>query len=208
MQSIARMTGGQAFYLTNGIAAAMTRAVDDTAIVYTIGFSPSSEEQDSGFHTLRVEVDRDDVTVRHRRGYYGFGSPELRTTDSEVPIEDLVRSPINATSIGIVAIRERLPEGGTSTRMAVSLDDLDLEFVDDRWKGQLEVATLLVEPGDSASGIDVGELTIDLTDEQFLLTFDIGGYPLFRLRNDGAFLRIVVREPSSGAAGSMWVELR
>jgi hypothetical protein len=204
------MTGGEAFYLTNGIAAAMRKAVDDAEVIYTLGFYPGSDELDGDFHELRVEVRPRNVDVRHRRGYFGFDPPNPSDTVDGRTVNDLVVSPINATAIGLVASREAVTDGESATRLAVDLNDLDLAFVDGAWTGTVEIATLIVEPGAADAGIRAGNLDIRLTDEQFLDAIADGGYELFRVRNDdrGAWLRAVVREPTSGAAGSLWVELR
>ena len=212
MHSIAQMTGGQAYYLTNGIAEALEEAVEDTQVVYTLGFYPDASSLDRNFHDLRVEVARDDVDVRHRQGYYGFGDPDAPVEERVIPMEDLVTSPINATEIGLTAISEPVVAGGGegATRLMVDLNDLGLQFRDDVWVGAIDIATLFVEEGDRDAGMQVGTLTINLTNDQFLDAFDEGGYELLRLRNGQtgpAWLRIVVRELTSGAAGSLWVAL-
>ena len=56
----------------------------------------------------------------------------------------------------------------------------------------------------------VGNLTIRLTDEEFLDSSNEAGYELLRFRNgngQAGWFRVVVRESASGAAGSLWVEL-
>jgi VWFA-related protein len=212
MRYIAEMTGGEAFYLTNGIAEAMQEAVDDTQVIYTLGFYPDGGSLDRDFHELKVEVDRDDVDVRHRQGYYGFGEPGSTDLPRLIPIEDLITSPINATELGLIASPETVdadPEQ-SSTRLAVDMNDLDLQYRDDLWTGSLEIATLFVEEGVESAGIQMGKLEISLTDAQLLSASEEGGYELFRLGNGqsgAAWLRLVVREPSSGRAGSLWVEL-
>ncbi len=212
MRHIAEVTGGEAFYLTNGIAAAMQSAVDDTRIVYTLGFYPDDPEQDSELHELRVDVDRDDIDVRHRRGYYGFGDPGTRQIEGIAPMEDLVTSPINATDLGLIATRQPLfgRDGEYVTRLALNLNDLDMAFRDGVWVGTVEIATLIVDGGDTNPEAQMGNLTIQLTDEEFLAASNESGYELFRFLNgDGqaGWFRVVVRETASGAAGSLWVEL-
>jgi VWFA-related protein len=212
MNDIARMTGGEAYYLTNGIAEAINEAVNDTQLIYTLGFYPDAASLDRDFHELRIEVARDDVDVRHRQGYYGFGEPEAQVEQRVVPMVGLVTSPINATDLGLTATIDPMGslEGEAATRLMVDLNDLDLEFQDGVWVGAVEIATLFVEDGDVGEGVQVGTLTINLTDDQFLDAFDHGGYELLRLRGGqgGAVqLRVVVRELTTGAAGSLWVEL-
>jgi VWFA-related protein len=69
MNTIADLTGGRAFYNTNGIEDSMQRAIEDAEITYTLGFYPT-EEPDDTFHRLTVKVAGKGRDVRARRGYY------------------------------------------------------------------------------------------------------------------------------------------
>jgi len=211
MNNIATATGGEAFYFTNGIAEAIQDAVDDTELVYTLGFYPGPSALDDGFHEFRIEVARDDVDVRHRRGYYGFGG-ETRISEENLGqlYRDLVTSPTNATAIGLFANTDPIDEGTEyMTTIAVDLNDLVLEYVDELWVGEVAVATVIVEAGDENAEIKVGTLTLRLTDEQYGVARE-SGYEIFRLRSydrGAGSMRVVVRDPVSGAAGSLWVAL-
>lgn len=69
MNTLAGLTGGRAFYNTNGIEDSMQQAVSDAEITYTLGFYPVDEPDDS-FHRLTVKVTGKGRDVRFRRGYY------------------------------------------------------------------------------------------------------------------------------------------
>ncbi len=209
MNHIAGVTGGEAFYSTNGIAEAMTAALDAAAVVYTLGFTPG-DRLDADFHELRVEVMRDGVDVRHRAGYYGFASAAGDGTDSE-PIANLVRSPINATGIELVAVDQPLfgEETRYVTRLVINPDDLDLEYRDSFWRGAIEVATFTVDSTVTQPEVDVGSIEIRLSDGDFA-RYRESGYEVFRFVNGSGrtgYLRVVVRSGSNQAAGSLWIPL-
>jgi hypothetical protein len=210
MPQIARMTGGEAHYLTNGLAEAMLTATEDAEVIYTLAFYPDAVSPDDAFHDLRVEVARDGVEVRHRRGYYGFGIPDGSEESARVPAMNLVASPVNATGIGLTArtVPSASVEEGSITYLSADVGDLRLRLGEDRWVGSVEIATLIIEANGSDPRVDVGTLDIVLTPEAYQEAVAAGVYELLRLGSIGAgpaWLRIVVREPTSGAAGSLWV---
>ena len=69
MNTLAGLTGGRAFYNTNGIEDSIQQAVDDAEVTYTLGFYPA-DEPDETFHRLTVKVAGKGRDVRYRRGYY------------------------------------------------------------------------------------------------------------------------------------------
>lgn len=69
MNTLAGLTGGRAFYNTNGIEDSIQQAVNDAEITYTLGFYPADEPDDT-FHRLTVKVAGKGRDVRFRRGYY------------------------------------------------------------------------------------------------------------------------------------------
>jgi len=73
MNALAGLTGGIAFYNTNGIEDSIRKATEDASITYTLGFSPADDSLDARFHKLQVKVARKGVDVRFRKGYYAFG---------------------------------------------------------------------------------------------------------------------------------------
>jgi VWFA-related protein len=69
MNTLADLTGGRAYYNTNGIEDSIRQATDDAEVTYTLGFYPG-DEPDEKFHRLTVKVTGKGRDVRFRRGYY------------------------------------------------------------------------------------------------------------------------------------------
>ncbi len=69
MKLIAEQTGGKAFIDTNGLAQAVTEAVDNGSSYYTIGYAPNLKQYDGALHRLKVIVDGKYQTA-YRRAYY------------------------------------------------------------------------------------------------------------------------------------------
>ena len=75
MNDLAGLTGGRAFYADNGIDSLIEEAVEDSELIYTLGFYPSQESQDGDWHKLKVSVDRRGVSVRYRENYFASKTP-------------------------------------------------------------------------------------------------------------------------------------
>ena len=70
MDQMAQATGGHAFADTNGLAAAVSKAVEAGSNYYTITYTPSEPKHDASFRKIQVKVSRPAVTLAYRRGYY------------------------------------------------------------------------------------------------------------------------------------------
>lgn len=88
MQDIAQKTGGKAFYNRNNIDGAVLGDMEDGSTYYTIGYYPDNKNWDGRFRKIQVSVNRPDVKVRYRLGYfamdraaYGKAHPEQRDLD-------------------------------------------------------------------------------------------------------------------------------
>ena len=70
MAQIAESTGGRAFYNTNGLSQAVTKAIDSGSNYYTISYSPTNMKWDGGFRKIEIRVNKPGLTLAYRRGYY------------------------------------------------------------------------------------------------------------------------------------------
>lgn len=67
--SIAWDTGGYYIRKTNDFKGAFSEIAADTSTYYVLGYTPVSREFDGKFRQIKVNVTRDGVTVRARKGY-------------------------------------------------------------------------------------------------------------------------------------------
>jgi VWFA-related protein len=79
---LADKTGGLTIMNRNSIADSLREILADQAGYYLIGYepTPSTFEKESGkprFHSVKVEVDRPDLKVRSRSGFYGVTDDEM-----------------------------------------------------------------------------------------------------------------------------------
>jgi VWFA-related protein len=70
MQMVAEATGGVAYSESNDIASAVVNAINNGANYYSIAYTPPSPKYNGVYHKIDVRVDRPDVQLVFRKGYY------------------------------------------------------------------------------------------------------------------------------------------
>ena len=79
---VAHETGGRAFVGTNGISGAMKRAMTDGSTYYTVAYTPPPQkEKGEPYHRIEVKLNRTDINLSYRRGYYS--SPQQHPTSEQ-----------------------------------------------------------------------------------------------------------------------------
>jgi VWFA-related protein len=105
MSTLARETGGFFVENTNNISGGLRRAADDSNRYYLIGFRPDDKfferPNQPHFNQLQVRVKRPGLTVRTRKGFFGFAdtevNPAARTRQQK--LDSALISPFAATGI-------------------------------------------------------------------------------------------------------------
>ena len=87
MYAMADATGGHAFVDTNGLTKAVAEAIDDGSNFYTLTYSPASYRPDGKLHKIKVELDRQGLSLAYRHGYYADSpdSAKIRAPLSSAP---------------------------------------------------------------------------------------------------------------------------
>jgi VWFA-related protein len=70
MQAVAEATGGVAYYNTNGLKEAVGKAIENGANYYTLSYVPPNPAFDGAFHSISVKVNKPNVQLHYRTGYY------------------------------------------------------------------------------------------------------------------------------------------
>jgi hypothetical protein len=75
MDQMASDTGGQAFYNTNGLSAAVAKAMDAGANYYTLTYTPTDHNWNGSYRNIHVQLAGTPATyglrLAYRHGYYG-----------------------------------------------------------------------------------------------------------------------------------------
>jgi len=70
MEELAKDTGGQAFYNTNGLNDVLTRVVNNGTRYYSLAYTPSNANMDGKYRRIQVKLLKGKDTLAYRRGYY------------------------------------------------------------------------------------------------------------------------------------------
>jgi VWFA-related protein len=70
MDQLAKDTGGQAFYNTNGLNDALTRVVNNGTRYYSLAYTPSNSGMDGKYRRIQVKLLKGKDNLAYRRGYY------------------------------------------------------------------------------------------------------------------------------------------
>jgi hypothetical protein len=209
MLALSSATGGRAAYNRNDLDEAVREAVVDSEISYTLGFYPASDTQDGRLHSIGVKIAKKGLEIRYRKGYFARGSGVPTRQQLKKTMEDLLQSPINASSLGLTARVTPEPDRAGAYRVTfqVDLKDFHFERQGGRWVANAEFVYHL----NSAKLADakVEAATFSFTDDQLRIAMANGLAvdKVFEIAGPKDTLRIVVQDRSTGVAGSLLVPL-
>jgi VWFA-related protein len=83
MKDLADETGGRAYYNRNDIDNAVALSVADGSTYYLLGYYPEDKSADGSFRKISVAVNRPEVQLRHRPGYYAIDDVKVAKQKGE-----------------------------------------------------------------------------------------------------------------------------
>jgi VWFA-related protein len=69
---VAEETGGKAYYNTNDFTRVITDVINTGSSYYTITYATTNSNWNGEFRHIKVTVDRPDLHLQHRQGYYAY----------------------------------------------------------------------------------------------------------------------------------------
>ena len=202
MNTLAKLTGGRAFYNTNGIEESMLEAVQDAQVTYVLGFYPPDDEFDDRFHKLTVRVSRRGAEIRSRSGYFASRTTAL-ANPAPGDLRQVIADALDATEIGLSAgIRKDAENPGSYLiRCLVDLHDVHLEHANGHSTGTLLVGVY----GEGNKTMWTITHQIDIPDDQLAAAMSEGvlisrSLPVNERTHE---MRIAVQDVATGSAGSV-----
>jgi VWFA-related protein len=119
----ADVTGGRMVKDNNDLTLGVTLAATDQRATYTIGFYASDDQTDE-WRRIRVDVKRQNVTLRHRQGYLDVRRSQPQNW-SVKSWNYLAHQPLDSTAIRLNARSEAL---GSTVSVSLQIDAGDLYF--------------------------------------------------------------------------------
>jgi hypothetical protein len=84
LRVIAAETGGRALIGRNVFLPDLQKLIEEVSAYYLLGYTSTFAHRDGKFHEIQVKVNRKDVDVRARKGYWAYTEDEMRKA-SEPP---------------------------------------------------------------------------------------------------------------------------
>jgi VWFA-related protein len=206
-------TGGKAFFDSNDFAPAFQQVQHDTEAYYILGFHSSNPARDGSYRHLTVKLNRNDVKMDYRPGYYAPADfQHQKTEDREVALTEQLQSDLPATDVAVYlqALYFRLDSDKFFIPVSLIVPGSQIHSVKngDRDKANIDVAGQVK----NAQGIVVGnvrdnvKLTLDVAQQvqRKNIQYSTG----FTLAPGKYHLKFVVRENQTGAMGSFETDLQ
>lgn len=212
MQKLAEETGGQVFVNTNDITGAIRKAVEDSAVSYTLGFYIDSDSIDGKFHELKVEIKRKGLRVRYPTGYFAYEDAPVTRDENQKVLTTAVRSPIESSAIPVAARIERVEKPlPHSLSIFGTIDIHNVNLVQSGLIRKASVEVVTIEQDEAGKVVAQLGSTIDfrLSDENYAQYLETG-FPFHQYvepRADASTLRIVVEDTSTAKVGSLVIPL-
>jgi hypothetical protein len=87
MEQIAHDTGGEAFFGSNDLGAAVAQAINNGTRFYTLSYTPTNNTMDGSYRRIEVKLAEGKYKLSYRRGYY-TQDPKTAKEESAKRIDD------------------------------------------------------------------------------------------------------------------------
>jgi VWFA-related protein len=226
MESLARDTGGHAFYNTNGLSEAVEQAVEEGSHFYSLAYVPSNARLDGRFRKIELKV-AGDYKLAYRRGYYaenakfpvaeagtrkndalvplmGFGMPDFAQVLYKVRV-----APVVADAAGVVKESKAALRYGLD--FAITPSDLHLEAGPDGIRrGNIEVMLAAYDADGGLVNVFRKKSEIVLNPQMYAEVMRTGlqMHREIDVPENATYLRTGLMDLDSGKLGSLTVEMR
>src|SRR5216684_4075783 len=122
LSTLAADTGGKAFFDSNDFSGVFSQVQKDTSAYYILGYSSLNPLKDGKYRRLRVQVNRPDLRLEFRPGYYaGRDFGHLNRADREQQLQDEVAAELPETDVAVYAGTAYFRKDDAHYYLAISL---------------------------------------------------------------------------------------
>jgi VWFA-related protein len=213
LYTLAADTGGKAFMDTNDLSGVFSVVQKDTSAYYVLGYTSSNHLKDGRYRRLKVTINRADVKLEYRAGYYTDRDYQhMRSTDREEQLQDELAAELSQTDVAVYAGVAYFRQDDSHYYLAVSLviPGSQIPFVQakDKDNATIDIIGQVLESGKLPVGRlrDTVKLAVDSAQQvrRKNVQYNTG----FVLAPGNYHLKFVVRENSTGRMGSFETDVR
>jgi VWFA-related protein len=212
MAMLSSDTGGKAFFDSNDFSPAFDRIQKDTSAYYVLGYHSTDLRRDGRYRRLSIKINRSDVKIEYRPGYYAPADYQHATKDErERQLEEELASDLPATDMAVYmqALYFRTGDNRFYVPISLVVPGSQIPFVKggDRDKATLDI---IGQVRDTA-GHDIGDIrdTVKLAVDQSqqVKQKNVQYTTGFSLPVGKYHVKFVVRENETGRMGSFETDL-
>src|SRR6267143_294693 len=206
-------TGGKAFFDSNDFGGVFSQVQKDSSAYYVLGFTSNNPLKDGKFRRLKVQVNRADLKLDFRSGYYaGRDFEHLNRADREQQLEDELDAQLPRVDVPLYAGAAYFRQDDAHYYLAVSLviPGSQIPFVMEKEKDNATIDII----GEALGGgkLRVGQLrdTVQLALEtsQQVRRKNVQYNTGFVLAPGSYHLKFVIRENQTGRMGSFETDVQ
>jgi VWFA-related protein len=206
-------TGGKAFFDSNDFSGVFSQVQKDSSVYYVLGFMSNNPLKDGRFRRLKVVVNRPDLKLDYRAGYYaGRDFEHLNRADREQQMEDELEAQLPRVDVPLFAGAAYFRQDDSHYYLAVSLviPGSQIPFVTEKDKDSatIDIIGEVRESGKFPVGHlrDTVKLAVDSTRQvrRKNVQYNTG----FVLAPGSYHLKFVVRENQTGRLGSFETDVQ
>jgi VWFA-related protein len=209
LATLAADTGGKAFFDTNDFSGVFSQVQKDTSAYYVLGFTSTNPAKDGRYRHLKVTVNRPDVKIDFRPGYYaGRDFLHLNKADRETQLEDELSAELPQTDVPLYAGTAYFRHDDSHYFLAVSLvvPGSQIPFVNEKDKDNATIdiigAVMLAGKGKVPVGQLRDTVKLALDSGQQVRRKNVQYNTGFVLAPGNYHLKFIVRENQTGHMGS------
>jgi VWFA-related protein len=215
LSTLAADTGGKAFFDSNDFSGVFTQVQKDSSAYYVLGFTSTNPLKDGHYRRLKVVVNRADVKLEFRPGYYsGRDYQHLNRADREAQLEDELSADLPQTDVPLYAGTAYFRQDESHYYLSVSLviPGSQIPFVQEKDKDNATIDIIGEVRLDGKGKVPVGQLrdtvklAVDSTQQvrRKNVQYNTG----FVLAPGNYHLKFIVRENQTGRMGSFETDVQ
>jgi VWFA-related protein len=207
LSTLADDTGGKAFFDSNDFSGVFAQVQKDTSAYYVLGFTSTNPAKDGRFRHLKVQLNRQDVKLEYRSGYYaGRDFQHLNRTDREQQLDDELDAQLPQTDVAVYAGAHYFRQDDSHYYLGVSLvipgSQIPFTQAKDKDNATIDIIGEVLAKGTLPIGHqrDTVKLAVDNTQQvrRKNVQYNTG----FVLAPGEYHLKFIVRENQTGRMGS------
>jgi VWFA-related protein len=213
LSTLASDTGGKAFFDSNDFSAVFSQVQKDSSAYYVLGFTSTNALKDGRFRHLKVQLNRQDLKLDYRSGYYaGRDFEHLNRGDREQQIQDELASELSQTDVAVYAGAAYFRQDDTHYYLSVSLviPGSQIPFVQakDKDNATIDVIGEVRADGKFTVGHLRDTVKLALDSAQQVRRKNVQYNTGFVLAPGNYHLKFVVRENQTGRMGSFETDVQ